>query len=67
MLRNYLTMAFRNALRHKSYSAINIIGLSIGMTCSLLVFLYVWHEVSYDRYHPNYDDLSHLNPDGAGR
>jgi putative ABC transport system permease protein len=61
MLRNYLTMAFRNALRHKSYSTINIIGLSIGMTCSLLVFLYVWHEVSYDRYHPNYDRIYRIS------
>jgi len=68
MFKNYLVTAIRNVLRHKGYSAINIIGLAIGMACSLLVFLYVWHELSYDRYHPEYERIyrisTQLGPEG---
>jgi putative ABC transport system permease protein len=61
MIRNYLTIAFRNLWRHKGYSAINVAGLAIGMACSLLVFLYVWHELSYDRYHPSYERIYRIS------
>jgi putative ABC transport system permease protein len=61
MLRNYLITAFRNVLRHKGYSAINIAGLAIGMACSLLVFLFVWHELSYDRYHPSHERIYRIS------
>ncbi|MFC2168263.1 ABC transporter permease [Acidobacteriota bacterium] len=57
MLKNYFKITFRNILRHKLYSAINIIGLSVGMFCFLLIFLWVNYEKSYDRYHDNSKDL----------
>ncbi len=53
MLRNYLTVAIRNLLRHKGYSAINIAGLAVGMACCILIMLFVQYELSYDRYHTN--------------
>ena len=51
MFSNYVKMAFRNIKRHKIYSFINIMGLAIGMACCILVFMYVHHELSFDRYH----------------
>jgi putative ABC transport system permease protein len=53
MLSNYLTIAFRNLWRHKAFTAINIIGLAMGMATCLLIVLFVLHELSYDRYHAN--------------
>jgi putative ABC transport system permease protein len=53
MLKNYLLTALRNITRHKGYSFINIAGLSIGMACCLLIFLWVRHEWSFDRFHEN--------------
>jgi putative ABC transport system permease protein len=51
MIRNYLTVALRNMLKHKFYSGINILGLSIGIASCLLILLYVVDELSYDRFH----------------
>jgi putative ABC transport system permease protein len=48
--KNYLTIAFRNLFRRKGYSALNIAGLAIGITCCLLIFQYVSYEKSYDRF-----------------
>jgi putative ABC transport system permease protein len=53
MLKNYFKIAFRNLLRHKAYSLINISGLAIGMACSILILLWVQNERSYDRFHAN--------------
>jgi putative ABC transport system permease protein len=53
MLHNYLKTAYRNILRYKGYSLINIFGLAIGMSSVLLIFLYVADEISYDRFHKN--------------
>lgn len=53
MFRNYWKTAFRNLLRNKTYSFINIAGLSIGLACSILIMLYVQDELSYDRFHRN--------------
>ena len=53
MLKNYLKIALRNLLRHKAYSFINIAGLAVGVTCCLLILLFVQDELSYDRYHEN--------------
>jgi putative ABC transport system permease protein len=53
MLRNLLKVAIRTILKEKSYSVINIAGLTIGMTCSLFLLMYILHELSYDRYHKN--------------
>ena len=57
MLRNYFTVAFRNLLRSKGFSFMNILGLSIGMASALLILLWVQNEWSYDRTYPNSDRL----------
>lgn len=51
MFRNYLKVAFRHLLRHKEYSFINILGLTAGITCCILIFLFVQSEFSYDKFH----------------
>ena len=61
MLSNYLKIALRNLLRQKSYSAINIIGLAVGMACCLLMILYVQHELSFDKFHSNADRVYRVN------
>ncbi|HLZ85800.1 MAG TPA: ABC transporter permease [Puia sp.] len=53
MLHNYLKIAIRNLLRNKSFSAINIGGLAIGMASALLILLWVHNELSFDRWYPN--------------
>ncbi|HVW59911.1 MAG TPA: ABC transporter permease, partial [Puia sp.] len=50
MLRNYLKIAFRNMAKHKVISFINLFGLTVGITCCLLILTYIIHEVSYDKY-----------------
>ncbi|MFQ5771405.1 MAG: ABC transporter permease, partial [bacterium] len=50
MIKHYLKITIRNLLKYKVYSAINIAGLAIGMTCALLILLYVRYELSYDRF-----------------
>lgn len=57
MVKNYILTALRNIHRHKGYSLINIAGLAIGMACCLLIFLWVKHEWSYDRFHENADSI----------
>jgi putative ABC transport system permease protein len=51
MFRNYLTTAWRNLIRHGLYSFLNVFGLALGMAVSILILLYVAHELSYDRFH----------------
>ncbi|WP_461089017.1 ABC transporter permease [Spirosoma gilvum] len=57
MLLNYLKIAVRNLLRSKSFSAINIFGLSVGMTCCMLLLLYIRSELSYDKHQEHADRL----------
>ena len=51
MFRNYIKISFRNLLRHKGYSFLNISGLSIGIACFLLMILYVQYELGFDKFH----------------
>lgn len=60
MLRNYFIVAWRNLMKSKTFSFINVFGLSIGLTCCLLVGLYLHHELSYDNYHLNGDRIYQL-------
>jgi putative ABC transport system permease protein len=57
MHKNYFKIAFRNLLRTKSFSMINIIGLVLGITCTMLICLWIFNEISYDRFHKNSDQL----------
>ena len=57
MLKNYLTIAVRNILRHKTYSFINIFGFTIGIASCLLILLYIGHQLSYDRFHEKADRI----------
>jgi len=57
MFRNYLTIALRNIVRHKLYSFINIAGLAVGLTCVILIALFVRDEMSYDTWIPGGDRL----------
>ncbi|MHA4842667.1 ABC transporter permease [Flavitalea antarctica] len=57
MIRNYLKVAVRNIIRYKGYSAINIAGLSIGIAASLLLFLVIRYEYSYDTFQKEYNNI----------
>ncbi|MEM7369609.1 MAG: ABC transporter permease [Bacteroidota bacterium] len=57
MIRNYFTTAWRNFIRHKTFSLINIFGLTLGMAACLLILQYVTYEQSYDTFHSNKSDL----------
>lgn len=57
MFKNYLKVAFRNIVKHKVYSVITVIGLVIGISCCLLIMLYVKQEFSYDRFYANTDKI----------
>jgi len=57
MLINYIKIALRNIFKHKSYSFINILGLAIGTACSILIGIFVIHELSYDKFHENADQM----------
>src|SRR4051794_19134025 len=60
MFRNYLKIAWRNLMKSKIFSLINIFGLSVGLTCCMLITLYLHNEVSYDKYHKNINQLYQL-------
>jgi putative ABC transport system permease protein len=57
MLRNYLKIAIRNMAKHKVISFINLFGLTVGITCCLLILAYLLHEVSYDKYNSKADRI----------
>lgn len=57
MLRNYFKVAFRNLLKNKVYTIINLLGLGIAITASLFLFKYVGYERSFDRFHANSDNI----------
>ena len=57
MLKNYLKIAFRNLLRNKAFSIINISGLAIGMASAILILLWIHNEVSYDQFHQKKDRI----------
>ncbi|MVM32544.1 FtsX-like permease family protein [Spirosoma sp. HMF4905] len=60
MLRNYLTVAFRNLLKNRVYSFINIFGLASGMAVAMLIGLWMYDELSFDKHTKNYDRLAKL-------
>jgi len=60
MLKNYLTIAWRNLIRNKASSFINIGGLAVGMAVAILIGLWIWDELSFNKYHQNYDHIVQL-------
>ncbi|HEY2582323.1 MAG TPA: ABC transporter permease [Mucilaginibacter sp.] len=66
MLKTYFKIAYRNLIRHKAYSIINISGLAIGMAASILILLWVQNELSYDRFHKNADQIYRVTCDASG-
>lgn len=60
MLRNYLKIAIRNLLKHKGVSFINIFGLATGMAVTMLIGLWVWHELSYNKNHEHYRQIAQV-------
>ena len=63
MLKNYLTIAFRNITGNPLFSAINIIGLSIGLACCIIITLFVQYETSYDKHWQNADRIQRVTRD----
>jgi putative ABC transport system permease protein len=63
MLKNYLKVAWRNLARNKTFSVINIVGLAIGLSCFLLISLYVLDELSYDKFNADADRIYRINAD----
>jgi putative ABC transport system permease protein len=61
MIKNYLKVAWRNLVKNKVFSFINIIGLAVGLTCFILIALYVSDEVSYDKYNEKADRIYRIN------
>jgi putative ABC transport system permease protein len=57
MFKNYLKIAFRNIKKHMGYSMINVAGLAIGMACCILILLFVFDELSYDKFNENHDRI----------
>ena len=57
MFKNYLKIAFRNIIKRKLFSLITVIGLAVGITCCLLIMLYVKQELGYDTFYPNADNI----------
>jgi putative ABC transport system permease protein len=60
MIRNYFKITFRNLIKHKTYSLINILGLAIGIASFLIISLYITDELKYDRYHKNARNIYRL-------
>ena len=57
MIRNYLKIAWRNLLTNRGFSITNILGLTIGITCTILIALWVNDELNYNKFHRNYDNI----------
>ncbi|RFZ84475.1 ABC transporter permease [Mucilaginibacter terrenus] len=57
MIKNYFKIAWRNLIRNKGFSATNILGLTIGMVCTIFIFLWVKDELSFDKANENYNNI----------
>lgn len=60
MIKNYFKIAWRNLVKNKKSSLINIGGLSIGMAVAMLIGLWIWDELNFDKYHKNYDRVAQI-------
>ncbi|WP_439695754.1 ABC transporter permease [Mucilaginibacter sp. AW1-7] len=60
MFRNYLKIAWRNIAKNKVHTFINVAGLSVGMAVAMVIGLWIWDELSFDKYHQNYNHIAQL-------
>lgn len=60
MYKNYIKVAFRNLFRNRGHSFMNILGLSAGLACAIIILLYVQSEITYDQYHADKDRIYRL-------
>ena len=69
MLRSYITIAWRNLMRYKGFTYINVFGLAIGIACCLVIFLFVQDELAFDKFHAKADQIyriiNHRSSDGV--
>ena len=61
MLKSYFKIAFRNLLKYKGYSIINITGLALGIACCMLLILFIEHELSYDKHHEHAENIYRIH------
>ncbi|MFC2139142.1 ABC transporter permease [Bacteroidota bacterium] len=67
MLKNYFKVAIRNIFRQWSYTILNVLGLSLGLTCFILITLFIQFEFSYDKFNENYDNIYRIEMDFNGK
>ena len=67
MFGNQIAIALRHMSRQRGYTAINVLGLAVGMVCAILIFLYVRYELSYDRYHEKADRIYRVTLNDSAR
>ena len=60
MIKNYFKIAWRNLIKSKGYSAINIGGLAVGMAVAMLIAFWIYDELSYNKFHKNYDRIAQV-------
>ena len=60
MIKNYFIIAWRNLIKNKAHSAINIVGLSVGMAVAMIIGLWIWDELSSDKDNPNYEKIAQV-------
>jgi ABC-type antimicrobial peptide transport system permease subunit len=65
MIQNYLVITFRNFIRNKDYALINILGLSIGITCCIIIYLMIMHDLSFDRFHSKANSIYRITRDSG--
>ena len=67
MIGNQIAIALRHMSRQRGYTAINVLGLAVGLVCAILIFLYVRYELSYDRYHEKADRIYRVTLNDSAR
>src|SRR6202012_5383314 len=60
MIKNYIKIAWRNLVKNKAHSLINIVGLSVGMAVAILIGLWIWDELSFDKSVQNYKTIAQV-------
>ena len=63
MIKNFIRIAWRNLLKNKGFTAINIIGLSLGIGCFIVIAMFVSDELSYDKHNEHIDNLYRVHSD----